>query len=273
MNRNWTKASLDTGRSNIHYYRAGSRSNSPLVLVHGFSDDGLCWEPVAENLKNDFDVIMPDMHGHGFSGRYLPGTEIDMASDLAVLIKKLDLRKPVVCGHSMGAMASFKLAVEYPDLPGMLVLEDPPWKLPSEDPGENPAEGITAWARSLSEKTYEQLIQECRAENPHWPEITIRNMCASKKRLDQNIIGPLSEKVSGNFTGWLRTVSDIKFPVLLITADPALGAIVTPETARKAAGLNPMIRLANIPDTGHLIRYDKFDAYMKVLRSFLEDNI
>jgi len=50
------------------------------VLAHGFSDDGLCWTPVAEKLAADYDVIMVDARGHRRSDTPEQGyTPIDMA--------------------------------------------------------------------------------------------------------------------------------------------------------------------------------------------------
>jgi len=50
------------------------------VLAHGFSDDGLCWTPVAEKLAADYDVIMVDARSQGRSDTPEQGyTPIDMA--------------------------------------------------------------------------------------------------------------------------------------------------------------------------------------------------
>jgi len=38
-----------------------------MILLHGFTDNGLCWARVASMLENDFDIIMPDIRGHGKS--------------------------------------------------------------------------------------------------------------------------------------------------------------------------------------------------------------
>ena len=50
----------------LHYTRTGG-AKPPVVLAHGFSDDGLCWTPVAEALAADYDVVMVDARGHGRS--------------------------------------------------------------------------------------------------------------------------------------------------------------------------------------------------------------
>ena len=49
-----------------HYYRTGG-DKPPLLLVHGFTDNGLCWTRLARVLQRDYDIIMPDARGHGLS--------------------------------------------------------------------------------------------------------------------------------------------------------------------------------------------------------------
>ncbi len=59
---------LQANGLNQHYYRSGG-DQLPLVLLHGFTDDGSCWFPVAETLAQNYDVILPDARGHGQSAR------------------------------------------------------------------------------------------------------------------------------------------------------------------------------------------------------------
>jgi pimeloyl-ACP methyl ester carboxylesterase len=88
----------------LHYYRSGYGDKPPLVFVHGFSDNGLCWTPTARDLEAEYDVIMPDMRGHGLSERVQPSDKVDMAADVAGLIRTLGLTRPIVVGHSMGGL-------------------------------------------------------------------------------------------------------------------------------------------------------------------------
>jgi N-formylmaleamate deformylase len=56
----------DTGSASIHYLRTGG-SKPPLILLHGLTGNGACWNPVARFLESNFDVLMPDARGHGKS--------------------------------------------------------------------------------------------------------------------------------------------------------------------------------------------------------------
>src|ERR1051325_4883844 len=111
----WTQNNLLINGIHLHYYRTGQGDKRPLVLVHGFSDNGLCWSPVARELESEYDVIMPDMRGHGLSERMRLGEKVDMASDLAGLIRTLELNSPIICGHSMGAMVIYQIGVRFPE--------------------------------------------------------------------------------------------------------------------------------------------------------------
>ncbi len=89
---NWYSGKIATNGIQMHYTRTGG-DKPPIVLAHGFSDDGLCWTPVAERLQADYDVIMIDARGHGRSDAPEAGYgPVEMAADLAGLIRGLGLK-------------------------------------------------------------------------------------------------------------------------------------------------------------------------------------
>jgi pimeloyl-ACP methyl ester carboxylesterase len=265
----WTQNDLLVNGARLHYYRTGDGRKPPLVLAHGFSDDGLCWQPTAHDLEAQFDVILPDARGHGLSERVRPGEKVDMASDLAGIIRGLGLERAIVGGHSMGAMVAFQLGVRYPELVRALILEDPPWWLPEtsemrpiDKHEENPMAG---WVRTIAANTADQLMAQCRLDHPAWPEIVVQTWCAAKKRMDQNILSIL--RIDG--ADWQKTVPAIACPTLLFTADPERGGIITEAVAAKVSEMNSRFTIAHIAGTGHHIRFENYTVYMEALRSFL----
>jgi N-formylmaleamate deformylase len=268
MLSSWTEDDLLLGDVRLHYYRTGHGDERPMVLVHGFSDNGLCWSRTAHDLEAKYDVVMPDMRGHGRSERMRPGDDVDMAADLAGLIRGLGLTRPIVGGHSMGAMVTYELGVRFPDLARALVLEDPPWWLDGPPAPHVPPPSV--WARELPGKTLEDLVAEYRVDKPGWPEELWRLMAESKKQLDPAIIDTLMGRLDRVAANWSTTIQDIAQPMLLLTGNPALGGIVTRDIAAKVRELNPRVTIVNVPDVGHLIRYDNYAAFMAALRPFLE---
>jgi pimeloyl-ACP methyl ester carboxylesterase len=243
------------------------------MLVHGFSDNGLCWAPTARDLESEYDVIMPDMRGHGLSARVQPDEKVDMAADVAELIHNLGLKRLIVGGHSMGAMVTYQIGVRFPELASALILEDPPWWLPSQvqtPPPDQPTESpIVTWAKSLRNQTFDELLVQYHKDHPTWPEGLVRSMCESKKQLDTTIVDTMSKRMGTDRTSWLTTIQSIPHPMLVFTGNPELGGIVTPEASAKARELNPNLTIVNIPDVGHLIRFDRYDAFIGALKAFL----
>jgi N-formylmaleamate deformylase len=68
---------------------------------------------------------------------------------------------------------------------------------------------------------------------------------------------------------WRQALPRIASPTLLLTADPERGAIVTPEVAREARELQPLVQVVRIAGAGHSIRREQFEQYLAAVRIFL----
>ena len=268
----WQSDFVDANGLKMHYTRTGG-DKPPFVLAHGFSDDGLCWSPVARELEDQYDVIMVDARSHGRSDDPPEGYgPADQADDLAAVIRALGLEKPLVLGHSMGAMTTLTMAARYPDLPGAILLEDPPswWVAPptsTDTANEQWRERMRARIIGLKRKTFDELITQQRAEAPGWSEEELVPWANSKLRLSFNVLN----RQPTSAIDWASFLAQITCPALLITADTALGAIVDANAAEALHALVPQLQIAEIPEAGHSIRRDRFGRYMAVVRAFASD--
>lgn len=270
MQSHWTAADVVVNGVQLHYYRTGRGDKPPMVLIHGFSDTGRLWTQTARDLEADYDVIMPDMRGHGRSTRVQIGDNVDMAADVAALIRTLGLERPIVGGHSMGAMVTYQLALRFPTLVRALFLEDPAWWItrPARTPSvENP---MVTWAKRVSSQPMAELLAEYHQDHPTWSEELIHLMCESKTQLDPTIAEIMTARMHSTEYDWQTTLQTITQPMLFIAANPALGGIVTPEVVAKVRELNPHVIIAQVPDVGHLIRFDNYPAFRAALQSFLQ---
>jgi N-formylmaleamate deformylase len=271
MCAHWKQENIPMNNSYLHYYRTGREGKEPIILVHGFSDNGLCWTPVARELEKNYDVIMPEMKSHGLSARIGKDEPIDMASDLVKLIQSLGLSRPTIVGHSMGAMIAFQVGIQYPNLAKAIVLEDPPWLLSQQEEDNKSEKTMMEWARKLPSQSIEELETINRKDHPTWTDEMIHLMSESKKQFDPTFVDKLLKSLNRNRIEWLSAIGTICFPLLLITGDPELGGIVTNEVAARIHKLNPEIQIKNVPGVGHLIRFDKFNEFMNILLTFLEN--
>jgi len=269
--KHWSQEILEVDGNGFNYYRTGSGGKPPLVLAHGFSDNGLCWLQTALDLEDRYDIIMPDARGHGLSARVQPGESVDMAADLAGIIGALGMQDPVVGGHSMGAMTAFQLGLRWPELPRALILEDPPFFNAGQRPQVNPDQEhpMAPWVETVTRLTLDELLAQTREEHPSWPEWVINTWTPAKKQLDPNILSIL--RIEG--WTWEENVPRLACPTLVVTADPQKGGIVTPEIAAKVESLNHRCKVVHIPGTGHHVRFEDYQTYMGALRTFLERTV
>jgi pimeloyl-ACP methyl ester carboxylesterase len=168
----------------------------------------------------------------------------------------------------MGAATALGLAGLYPDLSRAILLEDPPpWWIaspPVRGPSRFAADSLVA----LKRKTRDELIAQARAQSPTWPEAELGPWADSKLRVSFSVL----KQVKSAPMDWPATVQRITCPVLLITADPEKGSIVTPEAAAAFQALLPGARVVHIPGAGHNIRREQFARYMEVVKGFLADH-
>lgn len=265
----WQSGDIEVNKLKLHYTRTGG-GKPPVVLAHGFSDDGLCWTPIAKVLEADYDVIMVDARGHGRSDGPKTGYgSLEHAADVAGVIQALGLKRPAVLGHSMGAATALVLAGTYPDLPRAILLEDPPawWAMPTDGRPTRRRARFGDWIVDLKRKTREELIAHAHNQSPTWSEAELGPWADAKLRLSFNVLN----RAKSSEMDWPALVRGITCPALLITADPDKGSIVTAEAAAGLQALVPQVRVEHIPGAGHNIRRERFVRYIEVVKAFLAE--
>jgi len=95
-----------------------------LLFAHATGFHARCWDPVIRRL-GDRHVIAVDQRGHGRSGKPTITHWNVFGSDLAAVVRALDLHDVVGVGHSMGGHAMVEAAATLPDRFRRLVLIDP----------------------------------------------------------------------------------------------------------------------------------------------------
>ncbi len=111
----------------------------PVVLVHGFAEDGEIWNSQVDFLKDHFQLIVPDLPGSGQS-ELVPNASIETYAEIVKLIIDVELQKSVIpekeeadlnaknpvtsgwepgglvtiVGHSMGGYITLAFAEKYP---------------------------------------------------------------------------------------------------------------------------------------------------------------
>jgi pimeloyl-ACP methyl ester carboxylesterase len=101
------------------------RDARALVLHHGLASSQHIWDSMLPHLTRRFRVVTYDARGHGLSGKPTSGYGFDhVVADALAVMRDRRLRRPVVVGHSWGAMAAMELAATNPRSVAGAVLVD-----------------------------------------------------------------------------------------------------------------------------------------------------
>ena len=93
------------------FHVASAGAGPPLLLLHGWPEFWLSWEPVMQRLADRFMLIAPDLRGFGQSDK--PdgdwGAE-DHAQDMLALLEALGVPRAGIVGHDVGGAVIQSLA-------------------------------------------------------------------------------------------------------------------------------------------------------------------
>ncbi|MBL7702667.1 MAG: alpha/beta hydrolase [Ferruginibacter sp.] len=99
--------------SQIFYQTIGS--GKPLVLIHGFAEDGDVWKNQIEFLKDHFYLIIPDLPGSGKSQMINDMSIEGMAESVKAILAEEKIETCAMAGHSMGGYITLAFAEKYPE--------------------------------------------------------------------------------------------------------------------------------------------------------------
>jgi magnesium chelatase accessory protein len=106
-----------------HVQRMGETAHPVLLLLHGTGAATHSWRDLMPALAKHFDVVAPDLPGHGFTGAVaaaamtLPG----MARSIGDLLRVLKLKPAIVVGHSAGAAILARMCLDHIIAPRALI--------------------------------------------------------------------------------------------------------------------------------------------------------
>ena len=85
----------------------GDRDKPALMLLHGFPQTHAMWHRVAQLLRHDFFLVLPDLRGYGDSS-HAPGlpdhsnySKRALAQDLIAVMDTLGIAAFALCGHDL----------------------------------------------------------------------------------------------------------------------------------------------------------------------------
>ena len=253
----WTTGTVHANGIDVQYYRTGT--GPPVVLAHGTYDNGRRWIPLGSDLADDHEVIAYDARGHGRSDAPDTGYDIDSrVADLVGLVDELGLADPVLLGHSMGAATVAWAAAEHPERPRGVVLVDP--SRFHEHPETIVADARRAAREYLHEEKARSIAERVRrnyddVDDPRH----VRRLAAAVDECSRHVANLAREHPPVK-----EAFDDVTAPTLVLRRDVEDEAEDLDAADRLVEG-----RLVHVPDAGHYVFRDEYEAACSELRAFL----
>lgn len=235
----------------------------PLVLVHGLMGRGTTWSRQLPWLTRLGTVYTYDAlwhRGRGVDDPHPISTERFVA-DLAAAVSSLQTPVTLIA-HSMGALHSWCLAAERPDLVSALVLEDmaPDFRGRTTGPWE-------PWLHALPVEFHsaERVFDEF---GPIAGQYFL-------EAFDRTVTG---WRLHGHTARWIEIAAEwgtrdyweqwraVRTPALLIEAG---NSVAPPGQMRQMAEMRSQATYVHVPQAGHLIHDEAPQVYREAVESFL----
>ncbi|MEM6928656.1 MAG: alpha/beta hydrolase [Myxococcota bacterium] len=257
-----------------------SGDGPPIVVLHGFLEQGAAWHEVATRLSRR--VVAPDQRGHGRSGHVGTGGFYhfwDYVGDLDALVEHLGAPVDLV-GHSMGGTVACLYAGTRPEAVRRLVLVEglgPPDM--SRDPVDRARRYLADLRRGPTHNpvaSVNEAIERMHTYNPRLPLPTAERLARRglRPRDDGRLTwtwDPLHRArapVPFQITQFRHFLANLTMPVTVVRGG-ASSFVLEDEDDRVAAIGGKSVDVRVIEDAGHLVHHDSPDALADILREAL----
>ncbi|MDC8754263.1 alpha/beta fold hydrolase [Erythrobacter sp. sf7] len=265
---------VQVGKARWHVQRMGS--GPPLLLLHGTGASVHSWRGLMPLLAQTHTVIAPDLPRHAFTRGHdayamsLPA----MASEVAALMKALDVEPAAIIGHSAGAAVALQLALDHGYAGPIVGLNAALRPFPGAMAQIFPAVAKTLFANPLVPRIFTGSIDLVGGAGRFLWRSTHSRIDAEGLACYRTLLkhpghagGALAMMANWDLPALRTRMGNVANPVLLVHGgnDPA----IPPDWARDAHGWLPDARLEVLPGLGHLAHEEAPEQAAALIAAFL----
>lgn len=233
-----------------------------VVLLHSLGTSLHVWDPQVPVLARRFQVIRPDLRGHGLS-EVTPGpyTIEGLAGDVLALLGRLGVSRAHVVGLSIGGLIAQAMALAAPERVASLTLCDTALVIP-------PPANWHERARLVREKGMTAIVETVLAR---WVSAAHRS-APEGRGLRQMLLRTDPEGYAAAAEAIAAADFTAKTPTLSLPAHVIVGGRdeSTPPTAAEALAAALKARLSLIPGAAHIPNFEHANAFSDAISGFLE---
>jgi 3-oxoadipate enol-lactonase len=251
----------------IFYDVAGS--GAPVVLLHPFPAHHEFWLPVAQFLSSRYQLIMPDLRGHGESALgHGPATMQKHASDIARVMDATGADRAPLIGVSIGGYAIFEFWRRSRSRVSALVLCNTKASADTPEARAGRLEAANDVLQRGTEPFFESMLlkligETTRLSRPDLVEGALRMM---RRMTAEDVAGV--QRGMAERPDSIPTLKTINVPTVIITGDEDAMTGVPEAEVMKQNILGAQMRV--IAKAGHYSPWEQPEEVGKLLRQFLD---
>jgi 3-oxoadipate enol-lactonase len=252
------------GGVRIAYETRGA--GEPLLLVHGLGYGRWGWEPLLEQLADEFRVLFYDNRGIGDSD-VPPGpySTQQLAADAVAVLDAAGVERADVVGTSLGGMAAQELALGFPDRVRRLVLAcTTPGGFSAHPMPQQTVDLMLAAPTLAPEVALRRFVENALA--PGAPEELVDRIYALRLANPFDPNGWHAQAAAGVGHDAHDRISAIEAPTLVVTGTEDV--VVDPRNSELLAERIPDARLERVPG-GHLFFWEDPTRCATLVKEFL----
>lgn len=244
---------LRVGDADLYYELLGDSAKPPLLLLHGGLGNITDFNPIADQLLDDFYLVGLDTRGHGRSSLgSAPLTYEQCEAEVIALLRHLAVDNFSVLGFSVGGVVGYRLAANPEVRASSLVALGAQWRL-------NEADEAFSMLSGLTPDMWDAMFPTSR---PYYESV---NPSPDFARLVTHAVGLWTDLKPSSYPG--DRVRNIAIPTLLVRGDSDPLFSLVEATALQAK--LPAASLLNVPFAGHEVHVESPELFMAVVRRFL----
>ena len=255
-------------KNNLMIFPKGNPENISLIFVHGFPFDHNMWDKQVTALSSAYYCVTYDLRGLGKSpagdGQY---TMEMFAEDIINIIDENRMRKPVLCGLSMGGYIALRTIEKSENLFKALILCDTKSSADDNETKIKRADSIRK-INNLGVKEYvSEFIPNCFAQKSitklgeEYNEILERSSQFSSTGVKGCLLAMAAR------TDTTPNLSKIKIPTLLICGEE--DKLTPPGIMEGMAGKLSNSEFHIIPGAGHISPLEAPSVVNRIIKEFL----
>jgi len=233
-----------------------------VVLLHGFTQTGRSWAPIAADLATDHEVVAVDLPGHGGSG----SVHADLVES-ARQVAELGGRGSYV-GYSLGGRVALQLALDHPDVVERLVLVSTTAGI--EDDAQRAARRTAdeALADDIERDGVDAFLGRWLA-HPLFATLdaTLAGLDDRRRNTAEGLAASLRLSGTGTMHPLWDRLGELDLPLLVVSGE--LDAKFCTIGERLVADIGPNASMTVIQRAGHAVPFEQPDKSVVAMRRFL----